>query len=204
MPYHSSWAMADRKFDIPILLGSVRRGRQSARVARFLLGRMASDPLIDTRIVDLREYDFPNMEEPFRAREDPPWGLAEFADGIALADALVVVAPEYNGGYPGALKNALDYLLPEFRRKPVGIVTVSSGAFGGVSCLAQLRLVLLAMGAVPIPASLPICRVQEVLEGRGGLVDRSYSERTDRFIAELRWWAEAVAHQRSIDASREG
>jgi len=195
--------MATRRLDIPILLGSVRRGRQSARVARFLLGRMASDPSIDTRILDLREYDFPNMEERFRTREDPPWGMAEFADAIALADAVAIVTPEYNGGYPGALKNALDYLLPEFRRKPIGIVTVSATPFGGVSCLAQLRLVLLAMGAQPIPVSLPIPKVEEVLDGRGGLIDRQYAKQADRFIAELLWWAEAVAHQRALDASRE-
>jgi NAD(P)H-dependent FMN reductase len=30
----------------------------------------------------------------------------------------------YNG-YPGVLKNALDYLLPEYERKPIAIVTVS-------------------------------------------------------------------------------
>ena len=46
------------------------------------------------------------------------------------ADALIIVAPEYNNGYPGVLKNALDYLLPEYERKPIGIVTVSAGGFG--------------------------------------------------------------------------
>ena len=64
---------------------------------------------------------------------------------------LSLVTPEYNNGYPGVLKNALDYFLPEYRRKPVGIVTVSSGGFGGINALAQLRLVLFLMGAYPIP-----------------------------------------------------
>ena len=66
----------------------------------------------------------------------------------------MIIAPEYKNGYPGSLKNALDYLRPEvFRRKPIGIVTVSAGGFGGINCLAQLRLVCLAMGEVPIPTS---------------------------------------------------
>ena len=51
------------------------------------------------------------------------------------------------------LKNALDYLLPEYKRKPFGIVTVSAGGLGGVSCLAQLRLVTLGLGGFPIPAA---------------------------------------------------
>jgi NAD(P)H-dependent FMN reductase len=109
----------------------------------------------------LDEFDFPMMEERLRFRDDPPPGLVEFSEKIARADSVVIVTPEYNNGYPGVLKNALDYLLPEYKRKPIGIVTVSAGGFGGINCLAQLRLVTLGMGAFPIPAALTISRVQD-------------------------------------------
>ena len=77
----------------------------------------------------------------------------------------MIVAPEYKNGYPGSLKNAFDYLPAGIlRRTPVGIVTVSSGGFGGLNCLAQLRLVCLAMGGVPIPVALPVSRVDEAFD----------------------------------------
>ena len=79
---------------------------------------------------------------------------------MARSDSLVIVTPEYNNGYPGGLNYALDYLLPEYQRKPIAIVTVSAGGFGGINCLAQLRLVTLGMGAFPIPA-LPVSRAQD-------------------------------------------
>jgi NAD(P)H-dependent FMN reductase len=51
-------------------------------------------------------------------RDDPPPGLVEFGEKIARSDALVIVSPEYNNGYPGVLKNALDYCCPSTGASP--------------------------------------------------------------------------------------
>jgi len=182
-------------FYIPIILGSTRRGRQSAKVARFVEERMKRNDRIETEILDLLDYDFPIMEERLRLRDDPPPHLLEFAGKIARADSIVIVSPEYNNGYPGVLKNALDYLGPEYKRKPVAIVTVSAGGFGGLNALAQLRLVTLGMGAFPIPAALPFSRVQDVFAEDGALTDLSYEKRAAAFIAEVLWFTEAIATQ---------
>jgi NAD(P)H-dependent FMN reductase len=184
-------------FYIPIILGSTRRGRQSAKVARFVEERMRKDERIETEILDLLDYNFPMMEERLRLRDDPPPRVLEFSSKIARADSVVIVSPEYNNGYPGVLKNALDYLGPEYKRKPVAIVTVSGGGFGGLNALAQLRLVTLGMDAFPIPASLPFSRVQDVFAEDGTVKDPSYEKRADAFIAEVLWFAEAIATQKA-------
>jgi NAD(P)H-dependent FMN reductase len=192
---------AARSFYIPVILGSTRRGRQSPKAARFVAERMRRSGRIETEILDLLEYDFPVMEERLRFLEDPPAGLREFAEKIARSDSLVVVSPEYNNGYPGVLKNALDYLLPEYRRKPVAFVTVSGGGFGGINCLAQLRLVTLGVGALPIPAALPVSRVQESFDDEGNPLDAAYEKRAASFIAELLWFTEAVADRRAKEGA---
>jgi len=184
-------------FYIPIILGSTRRGRQSAKVARFVADRMQKDERIETEILDLLDYNFPMMEERLRLRDDPPLRVPEFSSRIARADAVVIVSPEYNNGYPGVLKNALDYLGPEYKRKPVAIVTVSGGGFGGLNALAQLRLITLGMDAFPIPASLPFSRVQDVFAEDGTLKELAYEKRADAFIAEVLWFAEAIATQKA-------
>lgn len=184
-------------FYIPIILGSTRRARQSAKVARFVNERMRQYEQIETEILDLLEYNFPIMEERLRFRDDPPPRLVEFSGKIARADSVVIVTPEYNNGYPGVLKNSLDYLLPEYRRKPIAIVTVSGGGFGGLNCLAQLRLVTLGMGAFPVPASLPISRVQDSFDEDGNPKDPVYEKRAKAFIEEVLWFTEAIATQKA-------
>ncbi len=189
--------MAD-SLNLPVLLGSVRRNRQSPKVARWLHHLLEADHRTRSQLVDLEELAIPIMGERRRLLDDPPPGVVQLGDVVAAGDGLVIVTPEYNNGYPGVLKNALDYLLPELRRKPVGIVTVSAGGFGAINCLAQLRLVLLAMGAAPIPASLPVSRVNQTFSDDGP-TDPDFAGRAGRFLDELVWWTEAVVLQRTTD-----
>jgi NAD(P)H-dependent FMN reductase len=190
--------MKSRLF-IPIILGSTRRERKSLRVARFILNRMQNIKQLETELIDLAEYDFPIMEERLRFREDPPPRLTEFSDKVSIADALLIVSPEYNHGYPGVLKNALDYLLPEYERKPFGIVTVSAGGLGGVNCLNQLRQVCLGMGAFPIPESFTVSHVEKSFDENGNPLNSNFELHFQDFIAELLWFAEAIAAQKKAD-----
>ncbi|MCX6826773.1 MAG: NAD(P)H-dependent oxidoreductase [candidate division Zixibacteria bacterium] len=184
-------------FYIPIILGSIRRGRQSPKVAHFISERMQQTGKIETEILDLMEHNFPMMEERLRLRNDPPARLQEFSDKIAAADALVIVTPEYNSGYPAPLKNALDYLFPEFKRKPVGVISVSGGSFGGLTALAELRTVLLAMGALPIPIRFPIANVEKTFNDAGVPNDPIYESSAQAFLDELLWLTEAIVAQKS-------
>jgi NAD(P)H-dependent FMN reductase len=184
-------------FYIPIIAASTRRDRQSIKVARFVLARLQQWPGVQTELLDLLEYNLPIMEERLHRRDDPPLRLEEFGGKIGRADSLVIVTPEYNNGYPGVLKNALDYLLPEYERKPIGIVTVSAGGFGGINCLAQLRLVTLGMGAFPIPASLPVSRVRDSFNEDGTPNDAAYEKRAAEFLGEVMWFTEAIADRKA-------
>ena len=183
-------------FYIPIIVGSTRRDRQTIKAARFVL-KKAQERGVQTELLDLAEYNFPIMEERLHHRDDPPPRLQEFAGKIARADSILIVSPEYNNGYPGVLKNALDYLLPEYERKPFGIVTVSAGGFGGLTCLAQLRLVAIGLGAFPIPDNLAISRVRDSFKEDGTPNDPSYDKRSAGFLDELLWFTEAIADRKA-------
>ena len=92
-----------------------------------------------------------------------------------------------------------DYLLPEYRRKPVGIVTVSGGSLGGTSCLVQLRQVVLSLGAVPIPARLSVTQVASSFDEAGEPTDSGHQKRAETFLDELLWFTEALSTRRSLD-----
>src|SRR5437660_3820575 len=152
---------------IPVILGSIRRNRESIKVARFVISSLGNIPCVKTELLDLKELDLPMMEERLRFRTDPPSPVSDLSTKVDRADSIVIVTPEYSGGYPGVLKNALDYLKDEYRRKPFGIITVSAVDTGGILCLASLRQVVLSLGGVPIPASLMVSRVQEAFDAQG-------------------------------------
>jgi len=185
---------------IPIIVGSTRRERQSIKVARFVFARLQQREGVETELLDLLEYNFPIMEERLHRRDDPPPGLKEYGEKIGRADSLVIVTPEYNNGYPGVLKNALDYLLPEYERKPVGIVTVSAGGYGGITCLAQLRLVTIGMGAFPVPENLAVSRVNTSFNDDGTPNDPAYEKRAVAFLDEVLWFTEAIVDRKAKDA----
>jgi len=132
---------------------------------------------------------------------DPPPQLSRLHHQLCKADGLIIVAPEYKNGYPGVLKNALDYFEAGIlNHKPVGIATVSSGGFGGLNCLAQLRLVCLAMGGVPIPAAFPVSRVKKAFSETGELLDEGLTTKLGKFIDELIWYTEALSNHRQASA----
>src|SRR5262245_4473655 len=182
---------------IPVLLGTTRAGRKSAHVARLLLGELEGRAGIDTELIDLADLDLPIMRHRLGATDADPPGAVALSTKLARSDGLLIVVPEYKNGYPGSLKNALDYLEGGIlRRRPIGIATVSSGGFGGLNCLAQLRLVCLALGGVPIPVSLPVSRVDEAFDEPGGLRDPKLAARAGPFVDELIWYARALASSR--------
>lgn len=179
---------------IPIILGATRRGRQSAKVAKYVHAKLAAQSGVETELLDLADYNFPIMEERLRMRNDPPPRAQEFSDKLQRAQAIVIVTPEYNNGYPGVLKNALDYFYPEYKRKVFGIVTVSAGGFGGLNCLQQLRQVVLALGGYPIPASFPVSKVNSSFADDGTPQDaEATNKRLAAFLDELLWATRAFA-----------
>jgi azobenzene reductase len=172
-----------------VILGSVRRGRNSDRVATFVMNRLQATGEIAAELVDLKALNLPIMEERLGRIEPTPPGVAELGASIENADALIVVTPEYNHGYPGVLKNALDYFYAQYKRTPVALVTTSDGGHGGVNAWAQLVTVFTNMGAIVLPVTVAVSYVDKSFAEDGTAIDQAYVRRIDRLIAELIWLA---------------
>ena len=184
--------------NVALMIGSVRQGRNTPRLARLLEHLLAEDGRASVDVIDLRELGLPVLEERARNLEDPPTALVDLCARLAAADALVVVTPEYNKGYPAALKNAIDSLGQELRRKPVAIAAHSVGAFGGQVVLQQLRPVFSNLGAVPIPAILTLPHIAQAIDDDGTPADEQTRDRAVRFLEELLWYGEALRRQREL------
>ncbi|HET9250763.1 MAG TPA: NADPH-dependent FMN reductase [Candidatus Eisenbacteria bacterium] len=178
-----------RTMFLPILLGTVREGRQSENVARLLLERAEAHPEIETQLFDPRNMKFPMTDEgQGLKRLNPDW-----RDAVVRADGLVIVSPEYNHGYPGSLKMALDILLREYIHKAVGLVGVSRGPWGGTRVIERLVGVVRELGLAVTFTDLNFPHVETKFDGEGHLVDEEMIPRIDAFFTELLWMARTLA-----------
>ena len=121
--------MSDDTLFIPILLGTPRRARASENVARWVHAKMQERVDIESVLFDVRDFDLPRDHYGTEIGDQFP----EWRETIIRADGLVIVTPEYNHGYPGALKSVLDLLLKEYIHKAVAFVGVSAGPCPGAN-----------------------------------------------------------------------
>ena len=178
---------------IVILSSSIRLGRNSHRLALFFHKYLQENKLAVSEILDLKEYHFPLFEERLEFQENPAPLTLEFARKIKKADGVIIVTPEYNGGYPASLKNAIDLLEPEWFKKPVAIATASDGQYGGTQVTTALLLTFWKLGAIVVPARFPVPKVQEAYTPDGIPTDpESTAKFAHKFIKELLWMVKKI------------
>ena len=187
----------NEKIKIQILIGSTRQNRFSEKPANYLFEELKKREDTQAELIDLRDWPLPFYDEPI-----PPSGNKgnyvnplgkQWANKIGEADGYIMVTPEYNHGYPAVLKNAIDWVGPEWHKKPVGFVSYGSAL--GSRAIEQLRQVVIELRMVPIfssvhipvevlmvvrPAPVPVdpALFQPLREGRAG-------DRVERFFNEL-------------------
>jgi chromate reductase, NAD(P)H dehydrogenase (quinone) len=103
-------------------------------------------------------------EELERATGGGPQPVQELRRLVGEADALLIATPEYNGSYPGALKNGIDWLSRRPARvlagKPVAVMGATPSQGGTRLAQVALRQLLHGVEALVLPA--PQLFVREV------------------------------------------
>jgi len=180
----------ERPLYIPLILGTPRKGRASENVARFVFGELAKREGVETELIDVRGLRLSAEDEGEAIKE------AEFSSKMSRADGLVIVTPEYNHGYPGMLKHALDTNLKEYIHKAVGLCGVSAGGFGGTRVVENLLPVLRELGLVTIFWDGNFSAAHKLFDESGKILDDSHARRIDKFLKELIWMARVLRHGR--------
>ncbi len=177
---------------IVIISASVRKDRKSHRAALYFKSFIESNALATAGILDLQEYNFPLFDERLKFQSNPTPQMLDFASKVKNADGILIVTPEYNGGYPSSLKNIIDLLYDEWYRKPVAISTVSGGNFGGTQVITSLQFSLWKIRAWTVPAMFPVPTIDKSFDEQGNPADKAGTDkRATAFINELLWCIEA-------------
>ncbi|MEV0355278.1 NAD(P)H-dependent oxidoreductase [Nocardia sp. NPDC050697] len=175
---------------IAVVVGSTRPGRLGPAVAPWFLDRARTRPELTPAVVDVGETELPHS---FGA---PAPGLAPAAAALAAADAFVVVTPEYNHSYPGALKNLIDLHSAEWRAKPVGFVSYG-GVSGGLRAVEHLRGVFAELHAVTVRDTVSFHNPWSRVDGGRLRADAGADGAATTLLDQLVWWGEALRTARA-------
>lgn len=180
---------------IPVILGTPRQGRLSEQVANYIHSLVAKRTDVTTDLIDIRSLELKYDDAGEGAK------IPSFAAQMERADAIIIVCPEYNHGYPGPLKHALDTNLKEYIHKAAGIAGVSAGGWGGVRAIQALLPVLRELGLVTIFWDLNFPGVGQAFNEDGSIKDPAQDSRFDKFMNELVWMANVLRKGRVGETS---
>lgn len=176
------------QLNIPLLLGTNRKERKTVFAAKWVLGQMEKRPEISTRLFDVAEFALPHDDYGQELKDKFP----EWRDAIVQADGLVIVTPEYNHGYPGAMKAVLDLLLREYVHKSVAFVGVSAGPWGGTRVIEAMVPMCRELGLAVTFTDLNFPFVQKTFDDAGKLLDQAFEKRVTGFLDELVWMSRVL------------
>lgn len=159
-----------------IIMGSVRIKRICPEIAAYVKRTIENDQSLCSENVELQTIDLRQVALPLYEDDDDliPAQIKN-VDGytdsrtrswsrvVSTLDIIIFVTPQYNWGYPAALKNAIDRVYHEWRGKSA--IVVSYGGHGGDKCNRQLQEVLqglkmnvvggvtmnIPVGVIPLP-----------------------------------------------------
>jgi chromate reductase len=160
------------------IIATNRPDSNSAKVAAHVAEIYATkgSPL---DIVDLHKLP-PEIFSPTSYAEKPA-SFAPFQDALTKAKGVVVVTPEYNGGFPGVFKYFVDMLeFPgTFAGKPFAFVGVSAGGGGAVRPIEQFSTLVIYLRGILYPGMVNIPAIHNHLAA-GKLTSKEIIERIEK------------------------
>jgi NAD(P)H-dependent FMN reductase len=189
---------------ISVIVGSTRQGRFSEKPAQWILQQLKKREGVDARLLDLRDFPMPFFDQPVppSAPGRAPYeneSVKRWTAAIGASDGFVFVTSEYNYGPPAVLKNAIDWVYPEWNRKAAAFV--SYGAVSGARSVQQLRETAIELQLAPVRSSVHIPVATLWAHFQGGDVDAGLAEQEGRagsMIDDLLWWTAALKAARQI------
>ena len=183
---------------ISVIVASTRQGRFSEKPAQWIFQNLKKREGVDARLLDLRDFPMPFFDQavgpaaPGRAPYENEV-VRKWTAAIAASDGFIIVTPEYNYGPPAVLKNAIDWVYPEWNRKAVAFV--SYGGAGGTRSVQQLRETAIEVQLAPIRSSVHIPVAVLMAHFQGGDVDKGLAELEKNakvMLDDLLWWTRAL------------
>jgi NAD(P)H-dependent FMN reductase len=181
----------DKRLQVAILIGSTRQGRFAPVIANWFARYIQTreEFIVDT--IDLAEAALPDV-----LGRNPEPAVETLRPRLAVADAFVIITPEYNHSFPAPLKTAIDWYSKEWQARPVAFVSYGGNA-GGLRAVEQLRQVFAELHAVTIRNAVGFAGAWELFDETGRLRNAERHEKVaGAMLDQLAWWGQTLKEGR--------
>jgi NAD(P)H-dependent FMN reductase len=167
---------------IPVILGTGREGSRTEMIANFV-EQALKDKKVNTQLIHVSDF-----AGPVTVNDQDDERVQAWREIVEKSDAMIVVTPEYNHGYPGELKIVLDMVLHEYEGIPFGVCTVASGSYGGGRAADQLNQVAMGLKMIPLPRPVHFRNIKAEMKDKE--LHEAYSDRLEKFFDQIIYMAE--------------
>jgi NAD(P)H-dependent FMN reductase len=169
---------------IALICASLRKDSINKKLELALEKRLKADGAEPVRI-DLGEYDLPL----YHGDLELPDGVKRLVTDLTACDGVIVVTPEYNGGLPPLLKNAIDWTstfsTDHFTGPVWGLASCTPGPMSGIMCMRQLNYILMRVGTEVVPTQVGVGNAASAFDEDGHLVAEPSSGLAEKMMASL-------------------
>ena len=173
---------------IPVFAGTNRKGRMTIGAARLVVEAADEIDGVTSELIDVADYQFP--ADDYKVQNET------YTELVTRADGYVIVAPEYNHGIPGTLKQLLDSVNKRYTHKPVGLAGVSAGPWGGIRGVQSMVPLVRELGMVVTFSDIYFPSVQNMFNEDASVKDQeaasAQKERIKDAFVELVWLAKTL------------
>ncbi|MDI1229089.1 MAG: NAD(P)H-dependent oxidoreductase [bacterium] len=173
------------KTKILVFAGATREGSFNKKLAK-LAAKAAGDAGADVTLVDLKDYPMPLYDGDDESASGLPPKALEFKKLVKEADGYIIASPEYNSGYSGVLKNAIDWAsrpseagegsAAAFFGKYAGLMAASPGALGGLRGLYALRELMMNINVTVLPRMQAVGGAGAAFSDDGSLKEEKFAK----------------------------
>lgn len=170
---------------IGFICGSLRAASINKQLEKALIKQFKRSGFKTTSI-DLGRYDLPL----YHGDLSTPAPVKTLARKLKTCDGIVVVSPEYNGGLPPVLKNAVDWVstlgTDAFKSPYWGIASCSPGPMSGIMAMRQINYILMRLGAHVSPIQVGVGNAPEAFNASGKLIAQPATTLLEALIEDMR------------------
>lgn len=187
------------KIKIGVIIASTRPVRLGPSVAKWFLSQIDTPDNVEIEVIDLAKINLPFLNEPNQPADAKyeNESTKKWSQTVDNLDGFIFVIPEYNHGYPAPLKNALDTIYKEWRKKPVAFV--GYGVLGAARSIDHLIPALAQIGLVSLPyVAINIINAENSIDSSGNIKpDSIKGSKPSRLLEELIWWTKLLKTART-------